>query len=167
MPMKPSQAASAGKGASKRRKKEPKVQLNAMMDLMTVILLFLIKSYSTSGAMVQQSEFVDLATSAQEMEPKKAVGLLLNLNGVFKDNPEAIVPIGDVSELNDEDATILPTLESYLIEQREFKRSIGAVFKGEVTIQCDKAVKYDWLLKVMNTCGQTEFATIDFLIIKN
>ena len=166
MPMKPSQAASAGRGAGKRRKPAAKLQLNSMMDLMTVILLFLIKSYSASGGLIQQSDFVDLAEAKRDQEIKKAVALLLSPDGVEIDNPENRVPIAGINELENQDVVVVPSLEAYLIEQREFKRSTGAPFHGEVTIQCDKAIKYDWLLKVINTCGQTEFATIDFVIIK-
>ena len=166
MVMTPSKAAGASKASGKRRKPKAELKLTSMMDMMTVILLFLIKSYSATGALIQQSDFIDLAQANRDMEPKKAIALLLSTDGVFEDMESNPNLISGASELSREDIIILPNLESYLLKQKAFRESTGAPFHGEVTIQCDKAVPYEWLLKVINTCGQTEYATIDFVIIK-
>jgi len=45
---------------SKSKKHDTKIEgtlnMNSMMDMMTIILLFLLKSYSTTGALAAQSE---------------------------------------------------------------------------------------------------------------
>ena len=163
--------------APSKSKKNPKkeaagLSLNSMMDMMTIILLFLLKSMSTSGALIQPSDFLDLPTAERDMRPKKALSLLVTSEskqgvpaGVLEDmesNPRLLSSMEDLQS----DLMILPTLESYLLEHKDFQVTAGVPFKGEVTIQCDKAVPYDWLLKVINTCGQTEYSTIDFVIIQ-
>lgn len=172
----PSKAAGAFKASHKRRKPTSKLQLNSMMDLMTVILLFLIKSYSASGALIQASDFIDLPRAQRDLEPKKAVALIVakgnpdpskaQMFGVFEDMPNNPRQICDNTEMNT-DYVVLPGLSAFLQLQTDFKEKTGAMFTGEVTIQCADNVPYDWLLKVINTCGQQEYATIDFVIIKN
>ncbi len=148
------------------KKEEGSLSLNSMMDMMTIILLFLLKSMSTSGALIQPSEYLDLPSAERDMKPKKALSLLVTVNhGVQEDMESDPRIISESDEMNSA-AMILPSLEAYLIEQREFMEKTGVPFKGEITIQCDKAVKYEWLLKVINTCGQTEYSTIDFVIIQ-
>ena len=175
MVMVPSKAAGASKASAKRRKPKAGLQLNAMMDMMTVILLFLIKSYSASGALIQASDFIDLPTAQRDMEPKKALALIVangnpdpsvpQMFGVFEDMPNNPRQICNNTEMNT-DYVVLPGLSAYLQEQTDFREKTGAPFTGEVTIQCAENVPYDWLLKVINTCGQQEYATIDFVIIK-
>ncbi len=148
------------------RKEKGGLSLNSMMDMMTIILLFLLKSMSTSGALIQPSDRLVLPTADRDMKPKKALALLVTKDGGVQEDMETNPRvIAGVDELNS-DAMVLPSLESYLVAQREFKEKAGVPFKGEVTIQCDKDVEYKWLLKVINTCGQTEYSTLDFVVIQ-
>jgi len=141
--------------------------LNSMMDMMTIILLFLLKSFSTSGALIQPSPLVDLPRAQRDLEPKKAVSILVSQSGVFEDmagkDPRIIA--GPDEFLNTENI-VLPGLEVYLTDYKAFQERVGMQFKGEITIQCDKEIPYEWVLKVINTCGQTDFGTIDFVVKK-
>ena len=139
--------------------------MNSMMDMMTIILLFLLKSMSTSGALIRPSPYLELPYSIQQMEPRKALAILITGDGVKEDievNPQSI---SDRREMMNPDNIILPGLANFLKESKERRERIGQ-FRGEITIQCDKNVTYDWLLKVINTCGQAEYATIDFVVIR-
>jgi len=155
------------KGKKNKRKVEAGLSLNSMMDMMTIILLFLLKSMSTSGALIRPSPFLELPKAERIMEPKKAVAILITTDrGVLEDMESDPRVLSSLAEMDDRNSVVLPGLETFLNESREFVLETGRVFKGEITIQCDKSVTYDWLLKVINTCGQTEFATIDFVVIK-
>lgn len=151
--------------AKTRKKEEGSLSLNSMMDMMTIILLFLIKTMSTSGAMVRPSQYLELPEGIREVEPQKALALLVSPAGVLEDMESNPRVLSDPTELDD-DSMILPGLESFLLDQKEFGLKAGIPFKGIVTIQCDKSVSYDWLLKVINTCVQTEYDVMDFIILK-
>jgi uncharacterized protein YcnI len=49
--------------------------MNSMMDMMTIILLFLLKSYSTTGALATQSESLKLPESVRTIKPKKELNV--------------------------------------------------------------------------------------------
>lgn len=152
--------------AKSRKKEQGSLSLNSMMDMMTIILLFLIKTMSTSGAMVRPSPYLELPEGAREAEPQKALALLLSPSGVLEDMETNPRVLSDPSELSDDSTPISPSLEAFLIEQKGFGEKAGIPFNGTVTIQCDKTTPYDWLLKVINTCGQSEYDVIDFIILK-
>lgn len=156
------------KGKKHLRKQSGELSLTSMMDMMTIILLFLLKSFSTSGALMQQSKFVDnLPYSVREVDPKKGLQIVVNKSqGVILGDTEVAEILSPANELNDPDMVVLAGLQRYLDEQRERSMRLPTGFNGSITIQCDSAVTYDWLLKVINTCGQTEFANIDFVVIK-
>lgn len=154
------------KSARHRRKEKQGLMLTSMMDMMTIILLFLLKTMGSSGALLRPSPFVELPKAQREREPQKGLSLLIQENAILEDmekNPREIV---SSEELNDPNNVILPSLEQFLVDYREFTHRLGKVFKGEVTIQCDKDVTYDKLLKVINTCGQSEYGTLNFVILK-
>jgi biopolymer transport protein ExbD len=154
------------KGAKHRRQEKGGLILGSMLDMMTVILLFLLKLMGSSGAMMKPSAMINLPTSSREAQPQKQVSILVNPGGVFEDmekNPRLLV---SQEELFDPNAVVLSGLESYLSEQREFTKRLGKDFKGIVTIQCDQAITYDQLLKVVNSCGQAEYGILDFVVIK-
>ncbi len=163
------------KSAKHRKKEKAELLLNSMMDMMTIILLFLLKTMGTSGALLRPSPYVDLPHALRDKEPQKGLCILITDQGVYEDieakrdaNGNLIPPrlISDPQELNDANNVVLPSLENYLTDQKEFTKRLGKPFKGEITIQCSKDVTYDWLLKVINTCGQTEYATLDFVVLK-
>jgi biopolymer transport protein ExbD len=153
---------------SKKSKKREQsgLSLNSMMDMMTIILLFLIKSMSSSGAMVRPSQYLELPEGVRKVEPEKKLAILIAPNGVMEDMETTPRVISDATELDDKTSAILPGLEAFLTNQKEFDVKAGIPFNGIVTIQCDKTIPYDWLLKVINTCGQSEYDVIDFVILK-
>jgi biopolymer transport protein ExbD len=164
--------------APSKAKKNPKreaggLSMTSMMDMMTIILLFLLVNMSTSGSVTQPSAYLDLPTASRDLTVKKDLALLVTCNpnlgapaGVLEDMVDNPRLLSSINEL-ESDVMILPTLESYLNEKRDFQIRAGMPFKGVVTIQSDKAVPYDWILKVINTCGQSEFSTIDFIVVKD
>jgi len=162
------------KGKKHLIKAKESLSLTSMMDMMTIILLFLLKSLSTSGAIMQPSRFVDLPSARRDMESKKMMSILVNpeygiLQGEADISGSAPSPadiISGADELNSEDVIVLPGLDAYLSEHRERAKTLATGFTGQVTVQCDSAVTYDWLLKVISTCGQNAYATIDFVVIK-
>lgn len=154
------------KGKKNPKEKEAGLSMNSMMDMMTIILLFLLKSMSSSGALIQPSPYLELPNSTRDTEIKKAVALLVTSDGVFEDMEGEPRILSDRTEFDDPDAMVLGGLEVFLSDQKALTERLGREFTGEVTIQCDKGTRYDWLLKVINTCGQTEFSTIDFVVKK-
>ncbi|MBM3328532.1 MAG: hypothetical protein FJY67_03540 [Calditrichaeota bacterium] len=163
------------KSGKHRRKEKGELLLNSMMDMMTIILLFLLKTMGSSGALLRPSPYVSLPEAQREKEPEKGLGILITGMGVFEDVEAKrdaagnLLPprqISDTEEMSDPANVVVPSLEDFLREHKDFTLRLGKPFKGEITVQCDKEVTYDWLLKVINTCGQTEYASIDFVVLK-
>ena len=68
-------------GMKKARRPGAGAELNitSMMDMMTIILVFLLKSYSTQDISVAPSEDLELPVSTVKKNPEMAVNLLLNI----------------------------------------------------------------------------------------
>jgi biopolymer transport protein ExbD len=162
---------------SKRRrlkKIEPAgINLNPMMDIMTILLLFLLKSYTVSGALIHPS-INNLPISSAEKEPTKTLSLILTQDGLFEDigsefNPETMdgQKIISKSDLSNASVTTFPRLEKYLSDRRAFELSLGKkVPSRELTIQAADNVPYAWILKLISSASNSDYDTFEFLVLR-
>ena len=107
------------KSKKHRKSEKQELSLNSMMDMMTIILLFLIKSMSTSGALIKPSQYLELPKAIREAEPKKALAFLLTENGVLDDMEGEQRIISGTDELSDPSLMVLPGLEQFLMQQKD------------------------------------------------
>ncbi len=152
---------------SKKHDTNPKGELNmnSMMDMMTIILLFLLKSFSTDGALVAPSEDLTLPTSFRAEKPKKELNVAISQEEIIVND----IPILAISSLSKEEM-LIPELNVKLAEYAEKEKhlelEVGKEFTHQVIIQGDKAIPFEILIKVMYTCSQSEFYKMRLLTIK-
>lgn len=140
------------------------LNMNSMMDMMTIILLFLLKSYSTTGALATQSESLKLPESVRTIKPKKELNVSI-ARDVILVNEQLVMLTADVPP----NEIIIPQLESKLQEyarmQKDLEIEVGKEFTHEVIIQGDASITYELLFRVMYTCGQSEFNKMRLLTV--
>ena len=153
---------------SKSKKHNTQLQgslnMNSMMDMMTIILLFLLKSYSTTGALATQSESLKLPESVRTIKPKKELNVSI-ARDVILVNEQPVMLTADVPP----NEIIIPKLEAKLREyaqmQKNLEIEVGKEFTHEVIIQGDQSITYELLFRVMYTCGQSEFNKMRLLTV--
>lgn len=153
---------------SKSKKHNTQLQgtlnMNSMMDMMTIILLFLLKSYSTTGALATQSESLKLPESVRTTKPKKELNVSV-AKDVILVNEQPVMSTADVPP----NEIMIPLLESKLREyaqnQKDLEIEVGKEFTHEVIIQGDESITYELLFRVMYTCGQSEFNKMRLLTV--
>ncbi|MCK5033600.1 MAG: biopolymer transporter ExbD [Calditrichia bacterium] len=146
-------------------KKEGELNMNSMMDMMTIILLFLLKSFSTDGALVAPSQDLTLPTSFQTEKPKKELNVAISQDAIIVND----IPILSLSSLHPEEMMI-PALNSKLAEyaqkEKQLELDVGKEFTHQVIIQGDRTIPFEVLIKVMYTCSQSEFYKMRLLTVK-
>jgi biopolymer transport protein ExbD len=156
--------------APSRSKKHNRVDkgelnMNSMMDMMTIILLFLLKSFSTGGALVTPSEDLSLPTSFQTERPKKELNVAISKEEIIVND----VPIVAISSL-DKYEMMIPSLNAKLAEyaknEKHLELEVGKEFTHQVIIQGDESIPFEVLIKVMYTCSQSEFYKMRLLTIR-
>jgi biopolymer transport protein ExbD len=160
----------------KRRDREAEgeikeLNITAMMDLMTIILVFLIKSFSASSITVTASEDIRLPLSAARATPKDTVAITITAKAIMVGDrrkvelSQGIVKPGDL-----QGKLILPLDAALKTEVEKLKkiaeRNPTAPFNHEVSIIGDKKVSYDLLSSVLYTAGQNELENFRFVILQ-
>ena len=154
------------KGKKHKHPLTPLPRFTPLMDMMVIMLLFLLMQFSATGDLMRRATGVELPTSTSKEPTVKEVAVILSQNGLFVDtgtDREEILARPD--ELSNDDLVTLPGLSKFLQNhQTALARKGREAFKGVITIQGDRRISYQWLLKVIQTCVQNEFTTFDFIV---
>jgi len=160
------------------------LSLTAMVDMFTVLVVFLLMNYQTTGEVLPMKENVDLpeAASTEELEPSNVVILGpdgAEINGVM---------VETIPEIEASQDWVLPRLKEELIRQiaidkKEKQESITGQIQSavkdaqapdrvklpevvKVTIQADKKIEILTLKKVMYTITEAGGEAINFAVMK-
>lgn len=160
----------------KRRDREAEgeikeLNITAMMDLMTIILVFLIKSFSASSITVTASEDVRPPASSARATPKDTIAITVTQKSVMVGDKRRVDLVGGAARPEDLQGSLVLPLDAALKKEVEklkkiAERNPGAPFSGEVSIIGDKRISYDLLSKVLYTAGQNELDKFRFIILQ-
>jgi biopolymer transport protein ExbD len=153
----------------KRHKTDPgeaRLQLTSMMDMFTIILVFLLKTYSTHGQLINPSQDLTLPTSLVQHPPELGLDVTVSVDWILVNEK----PVEQTQNIISEDTYIVQRLQEELLryarEAEKMEEIYGAKFSGKVTIQGDKNLPYRLLIKVMYTCGQSNYPNIRLVVYK-
>ncbi len=154
-------------GKMKRKKSGGGLLITSLMDIMTVMLIFLLKVFSAEGQILTNADNLVLPNSVSTEGPKDVrLQLALTNDWIMVDN---IPVVRTPTVLKQEGMTIQAVKDKLAIAmaQEEMMVKIGALLKvkGELIIQADKNIEYDVIYKVMATCGEVGYNAIKFAVM--
>ena len=156
---------------SERRRTKPlkskQLMLTSMMDMFTIILLFLLKSYSATEQIISVGQDLQLPISTSQIMPHPATTLKITKNAIFVEDIE-VAQIKDALSAEDEAIPGLYNELSYIMEKARFieSKNIQFKFEGEVTIQGDRQIPFKLLKRVMYTSSLAGFGNIALAVIQ-
>ncbi len=165
------------KAMARKKRKEREAEgeikelnITAMMDIMTIILVFLIKSYSTSSVTVTASEDIRPPVSTTRQTPKDTIAITVTPKGILVGDRRKVELINMQVQKGDlEGKKILPLDAALKKEVEKLKyiaeRNPAAPFNHEVSVIGDKRIPYELLSSVLYTAGQNELENFRFIVI--
>lgn len=171
-----------GKRKLRRQSDDAGLNITSMMDMMTIILVFLLKSYSTDDVSVAPSKDLQVPISSAEKAPKLAVNVVVSQREIVVDG-EQVLTLDRVADDQGIEVTAVPAdekrgqlisaLYDRLLEKAETAKDLAMrtgseefEFKGEILLQCDKRLPFSVIREVMFTAGQAQFGNFRFVVIK-
>lgn len=132
-----------------------KPQITSLVDVMTILLIYLLQSFSSEGNIVTAHKDLILPESSAKKPPVLQVTLTVNNRYILAED----VTVASVDNALSSEELVIPGLNEWLKTRREATEKIGRYstttkFKGEITIQGDKRIRFRLLKKIMYTCGQ-------------
>jgi len=171
---------------SKRRNaREPEIDflnITAMLDLMTIILVFVLKNLAASTAAIPQNSDLQLPISVLTVEPSEE-GVIIRISKTqisVGDEVDPVVTYSDSSQLGQtgldarfkrngpNDLYIQPLasiLQTYRDNDKRFREAKGKdASSSEAIIIADETTPYRLLFEVLFTAGQCEFGKYHLLV---
>ena len=169
-------AASHGHGKKKKKFKDSsmsasEVNINSLLDVLSVILVFLMKSYSANSVQIKPSHDLQVPISHSTAEVQESTTITVTLKNILMDDiPVLTLDGGKLPAEEMTDNLVIASLFTKLQEAVDHEQKIalrsGVEFKGVVTLIGDRNVSFDLMTRVMNTAGQAKYSKFKFAAIK-
>jgi biopolymer transport protein ExbD len=160
------------KGKTKKVPRSSDLNITSMMDMFTIILVFLLKSFSSEGSLLTNADNLVLPNSVSKKKPTEVNLQLAVTNDMVLVDNQPVIPTEDIRKIPFDNADpSAPKLEERLracYAQEEEMVRLGAInaVQGKVIIQVDKNIDFDVLFKVMNTCGKVGYNNMNFAVME-
>lgn len=146
------------------------LNITSLMDVMTIILIFLLFSFSSQDQNLRLAKDLDLPKSNSEKPFKWAINITLTENELMVEDASVcrykngqFVDTGDDPDkivLLYKQLTGLKSLEKYREVDRDASEPV-------VIFQADKKHKFDTIYKVMKTAAMAGYPNFRFAVLKN
>jgi biopolymer transport protein ExbD len=159
-------------GRGKKNKPFEGLIITSLIDVFTILTVFLLKNYSAEGNLVANAENLVLPNS-NSTKSLKDVNLQIAITHemILVDN-QPVAPTEDAKRIPQSEpdpviAGLFDKLKACYAQEEEMV-ALGALNKveGKVVIQIDKNIPFDVIFKVMNTCGKVGYNIMNFAVMK-
>jgi biopolymer transport protein ExbD len=147
------------------------LNITAMMDMMTIILVFLLKSYSTSSVAMTASEDLKPPISSTRTTPKDTVAMTVTPKAILVGERKVLDLVSGQIPPSARSGRLVTPLDAALKKEVDKLKNIAdrnpsAPFTHELSVIGDRKIPYDLLLDVLYTAGQNELENYRFVVIQ-
>ncbi len=156
-----------------RHHPEMSMNITALMDILTVLLFFLIKSYNVSASSLTPPKDITLPKSRTEDKAEQSIVLAITKTAVLLNNdPIAQLQQGNFArrDIAGDNRTVLPIKK--ILDQEQKKRL--AIYKdegnlsflppGKILIQADYKLPFNVLKYLLHTAAISGYSDYQFVI---
>ncbi len=146
----------------------PKLQITAMMDMFTIVLIFLLFSFSDKPETMNIDKELDLPQSTAKMDYNETIKMVLSKENLkLNDTVVAQLKNGKIQGLKPdkpEDSDLYRKLSFY---REQMDRAMEEGEKGNhILFFCDKSMPFKTINSIMKTAGMAGFPDFQFAVLK-
>lgn len=156
----------------KKAKKGPiDVDITSLLDILVILLVFLLKSYNTSGIVMNIPQGIELPDSKSQTASSAGVQIQVSKDKIWVDN----VPVLETENLPkivyDQGGRRIVPLFNELVKKKEEIDKIAKQapqakkFSGIANLIVDKSLKYSYVKKIMYTSAEAGFKEFKFVVM--
>jgi biopolymer transport protein ExbD len=147
------------------------IDITSLLDILTIMLVFLLQSYNSSGVIINVPKEIELPRSSSETLNNFGVNIQVSKTQIFVDDAEVVNTEIPDSQLFDEGGRRIIPLYNELIKIKETIKQTeklspqAAKFSGIANLVVDKSLKYNYLKRIMYTCAAAGFKEFKFVVL--
>jgi biopolymer transport protein ExbD len=157
----------------KRNKKEAlELDITSLLDILVILLVFLLRSYNSSGVVLNVPKGIALPRSASQSPNNTGVIVQVSPSKIWVDN-EIIIDSSEVTskkQVEDQGGRRIFPLYDSLVKKRQEIQALSKSspkakkFSGIVNLVIDKTIKYKYVKKIMHTCAEAGYKSYKFVV---
>ena len=159
-----------------RRQKTSPVDLDitSLLDILVILLVFLLKSYNSSGIIFNVPEGIKLPIS--ESRSVNTAGVIIQVSPAKIWVDDKVILDGTSSgnrRLFDQGGLrVIPLFNELVSKKRLYQQTKMASqqakkFQGIVNLVVDKSIKYSFIRKILHTCAEAGYQKYKFVVMSN
>jgi biopolymer transport protein ExbD len=148
------------------------IDITSLLDILTIMLVFLLQSYNSSGVIINVPKGIELPHSNSESLNNFGVNIQISQTQIWVDDKEVLnTENADGSKIYDEGGRrVIPLFDQLvkvkeLIKQSEKLSPQAKKFGGTANLIVDKSLKYSYVKKIMYTCAAAGFKEFKFVVM--
>lgn len=143
------------------------LNINSMTDMFTIMLVFLLQTYSTNPIEIKPVDNVRMPASASAVGPTEAVQIGLSKSALTFEGKELVKVTnddfaGDSLDKNDP-SFIKPLFEE--LNKLAIEAKTKEAKEGRLLIQADRELPYETIRKVMYTASMAGFPKVKLAVV--
>lgn len=148
------------------------IDITSLLDILTIMMVFLLQSYNSSGVVINIPKDIELPRSTSETLNTFGVNIQVSKSQIWVDDKEVVNTqnVDDGKLFDDGGRRIIPLFDQLVkiketIKQSEKLSPDAKAFSGVANLVVDKSLKYNYLKKVMYTCAAAGFKEFKFVVM--
>lgn len=135
------------------------LNITSMLDMFTILIIFLLKSYSAEGIILTIPAEIHLPRSTTQSAPEPGLVVEVSMTSLVVDGRPLDL---DLASVHRSDALIIEELYEHLMLKAMQYEEISSLnpnagFTGRLVLEGDRDVPFRLLKKILYTCGQAGF----------
>ena len=161
-------------GKSRRRTRSfrpPALMLTSMMDMFTIILIFLLCSFSETPETLKLDHYLELPKSSSEAQYTKAIKVILTKKELrLNDEVMATVQGGTILGLSDvpdpKTSSFFQRLQTFYKTDVENQTGSDQDHPRHLLLLCDKSYSFKTINTVIKTAGMAGYPNFQFAVLQ-
>lgn len=146
------------------------VDITSLLDILVILLVFLLKSYNSSGVLFNIPDGVRLPYSQSRSHNTTGTIVQVSPEKIWVDDKEILDVKSATGQIFDHRGRRIIPLYNELVRKKEVINQVEKVaqnakkFSGRVNLIIDKTMKYTFIRKIMYTCAEAGYRQYKFVV---
>ena len=156
-----------GKFGKGRKGGNADLQLTSMVDMFTLLVIFLLANFSATGEVLFMSKDIQLPQASHGSEIERAPVVAITDNFIGLEGQKVV----DVDQIAHDEILNIQQLEDSLRDLKKREEFVHQLdkdhqFEGKINIQADKHTHFKIIKRVMYSCAMAGFGNINFAVLQ-
>ena len=145
------------------------IDITSLLDALVIMLVFLLKSYNSSGVVINIPKDISIPRSASTSLNTSGINVQVSKESIYVDDKVVYTDENAIRKI-DRMKTIYPLYDELVRKKEEIKRlkkqlRVPRSFSGRVNFILDKSIRYKTLQRLMHTSAASGFKTYKFVVL--